>query len=266
MDKNTNSYPHIPPSVVPNSQVQRPQSEADRLVADTSGVRSFETALDRRRDSLAARQQAMQKKALVESSERDSSDESDAHANFGGIDVSLLPDFQYLTQIIRNDVEICGSDSLSTSGSPVGSSASAPELHLHDASNAGVECVQSAAHGIGHSDAQTLTQSGIAATTLHGALTAESMSSMMLRLERMATTHDGQWRFAILDNPMGVTAMQMQRSAQGIWRVGISLNETAELDELAQAEELKAALLSQGHNVDSVTISRLSSNSERFGQ
>lgn len=89
---------------------------------------------------------------------------------------------------------------------------------------------------------------------------AETVAQMMTRLDRTPGTHDGQWRFGVLNDQAGVTALQLQRSLQGGWRVNVSFNEAAQIDEERHADELKAALLKEGHDVDSVVISRLASH------
>lgn len=99
------------------------------------------------------------------------------------------------------------------------------------------------------------------ASSAGSAFSAETVAQMMLRLERTAGAHNGQWHFGVLNDQSGVTALQLQRSVQGGWRVNVSYSESALIDEQEQADELKAALLKEGHEVDSVEITRLANPS-----
>ncbi len=95
------------------------------------------------------------------------------------------------------------------------------------------------------------------ASSAGSAFSAETVAQMMLRLERTAGAHNGQWHFGVLNDQSGVTALQLQRSVQGGWRVNVSFSENSVINEQEQADELKAALLKEGHEVDSVEITRL---------
>lgn len=98
------------------------------------------------------------------------------------------------------------------------------------------------------------------ASSAGSTFSAETVAQMMARLERAAGNHDGQWRFAVLNDQAGVTAMQLQRSLQGAWRVNVSFSESAQVDEQEQADKLKLALLEEGYDVESVVISRLAAH------
>ncbi|MFK7994282.1 MAG: hypothetical protein AB8B87_09095 [Granulosicoccus sp.] len=91
-------------------------------------------------------------------------------------------------------------------------------------------------------------------------MTVETVAQMMSRLERSPGTHNGQWRFGVLNEQAGVTALQLQRSLNGGWRVNVSFNENSLIDEHRHAEELKAALVKEGHDIDSVVVSKLASH------
>ncbi|ASJ70507.1 hypothetical protein [Granulosicoccus antarcticus] len=129
------------------------------------------------------------------------------------------------------------------------------ESRLSDSSGAGLESALgggiSAAPSMNAESVQTVATSG---TNLHGPLTAESVASLMLRQERIAGAHNGQWNFGVLGGQAGVTALQLQRSLQGGWRVRVSFDESGQLDEKMHAEALKASLIESGHRVDSVTF------------
>ena len=91
---------------------------------------------------------------------------------------------------------------------------------------------------------------------------ASTIANMMLRIERAPGVLEGvlegacagQWSFEVPGNPMGISEVLIQRSELGSWRVGISLNQINAFDKSAHAEDLKAALLAMGYNVDSVRL------------
>ncbi|MFK7855253.1 MAG: hypothetical protein AB8B79_14115 [Granulosicoccus sp.] len=111
-----------------------------------------------------------------------------------------------------------------------------------------------------NADANSSAAGSAQASSAGSTLSAETVAQMMARLERAPGNHDGHWRFAVLNDQAGITAMQLQRSIQGSWRVNVSFSASAQLDEQEQADELKLALLKEGHDVESVVISRLAAH------
>lgn len=90
--------------------------------------------------------------------------------------------------------------------------------------------------------------------TLSGPFSAQSVAELMARMERMPGSQSGIWNIGVLNHAAGVTAMQLQRSLQGGWRVSVSMSTDLMTDGVLQADELKAALIAQGHDVDAVLI------------
>jgi len=96
---------------------------------------------------------------------------------------------------------------------------------------------------------------GIAANASSTVISAETVSQLMSRLERVpGVIKTGQWHFDILNGQAGVTALQLQRSAGGAWRVNIWFSEKSLVDVDTHTEELQSALEALGQDIDSVRI------------
>ena len=66
MDKSGNDYVYTPPRVVPRAYVQRETASEQARVVDSSQAQSFDNALDRIRDRLAAREQGVDKQQSID--------------------------------------------------------------------------------------------------------------------------------------------------------------------------------------------------------
>lgn len=108
--------------------------------------------------------------------------------------------------------------------------------------------------GVNESPAMTSASATGERSTLNGTVTAEEMSLLMRRLERSGHSPEGQWRFTVLDDTTGVSALQLQRGEHGGWQVSVSFDENVMLDEHVQAESLRQSLLEQGHSIDSIIV------------
>ena len=289
MDKSDNNYVHVPPRVVPSVQYSRDSGLDKARAADSSQARSFDNALERIRDRMVAQQQGAEKQQSMDIA-ADSSHGDKAHATSSSNTAETAnkagtANELYETHISSDDVssdEISSDDAISdaeiselqqravndtdaeqVSGQQLaaadliaGKDTDASILHLSDTTVSSVDASQSIMSGDTTSDTHaTMSVSG-SDTAFHGVANAENIATMMLQMERAAGASEGQWSFAVLDDPTGVSVLQMQRSAQGTWRVGVSLNQASTVDENAHAEELKTALLSKGHNVDTVSVTR----------
>lgn len=84
---------------------------------------------------------------------------------------------------------------------------------------------------------------------------AAAVSEMIRSLEIMPGEPSGQWTFGVLDQSSGIVALQLQRALGGGWQVNVAVDEAASFDQKAGTEELKMALLKEGHDVESVNIS-----------
>lgn len=99
------------------------------------------------------------------------------------------------------------------------------------------------------------TQAAAGSSTRSTHVDAERVSDMMRSLENMPGTPSGQWTFGVLGNSTGIVALQLQRAMTGGWQVNVSIDEAATFDEKTDTQELKLALLNEGHDIDSVVFS-----------
>lgn len=93
-------------------------------------------------------------------------------------------------------------------------------------------------------------------SNLNGSLDAENVSLLMNRLDRTADTHEGQWRFGVLNDDTGVTGLHLQRNEQGSWQVNVSMNNSSLHDTESRVEELMSALEDSGHSIDSIMFTQ----------
>jgi hypothetical protein len=93
-------------------------------------------------------------------------------------------------------------------------------------------------------------------SSTESAIGSETLAQMMSRLEKVSTSQHGQWQFTVVNDPNGVAALQLQRSAQGKWRINVSFSELAVIEEQHTVAELKQALTEQGHSVETITVTR----------
>ena len=110
-----------------------------------------------------------------------------------------------------------------------------------------------------HADSSThpsLTPSSAAQTPLM----VESVAAMMMRLERMPEVSAGQWQFNLLDDPAGISSLQLQRAVNGSWKVSVSVLSGSDVEQEQHASELKSALELRGHTVESVQIAAVQSD------
>jgi len=98
----------------------------------------------------------------------------------------------------------------------------------------------------------------VPASVISGPLLPENIAALMLRMERMPDSVNGQWKFSVLNDPAGISSLQLQRTMQGGWRISLSMKDTALVDEERLGNELKASLVESGHKVDSILVSKIS--------
>lgn len=114
--------------------------------------------------------------------------------------------------------------------------------------------LQSTASSVGVSSESVRSTENVATTAAQAPLMVETVAAMMMRLDRMPEANAGQWRFNVLNDPAGISSVQLQRVANGGWRVNVSLNPGSEVDQEQQTSELKTALEMHGHEVESVQL------------
>jgi len=100
----------------------------------------------------------------------------------------------------------------------------------------------------------------VAGSSVQTPLMVETVSAMMMRLERMPEVNAGRWQFNLLNDPAGISSLQLQRSINGSWRIHLAMEPGAEVDQQQHADELKTALQASGFEVDSVELMNTSSD------
>lgn len=95
-----------------------------------------------------------------------------------------------------------------------------------------------------------------AASSNSSSLGSDTLNQMLQHMQQPIDPEAtaGQWQFAVLDDPAGVSAVQLVRSDAGQWLIKLSLDESARADRQQLAGELKAVLRDQGHAVQSIVI------------
>jgi len=84
----------------------------------------------------------------------------------------------------------------------------------------------------------------------------QQISDMMQRIDRMPGKSSGQWSLGVVDSSSGIVGLQLQREQSGGWRVNVSLTETAMADAQEGTDKLKAALVKEGHDIESISLSQ----------
>lgn len=256
MERSNSAPPYVPPVNQPNRLSEwRNASHGPATNWQATEKTSFESALNRIRD------QNVREESTIDDSNMEISEVKPDDQRLDEVAIEGSAEkLQAVTDGADNEAE---STPQAISPASVGSAVSASESsqsQLLDMAMHGTELSAATMIDGLPGDTQGAASGSIASSARGSTLTAETMGQMMSRLERAPGAHDGQWRFGVLNEHAGVTALQLQRSINGGWRVNVSFNEASQIDEQRHAEELKAALLKEGHDVDSVEISRQDAN------
>ena len=134
---------------------------------------------------------------------------------------------------------------------------------VNDDTSLGLTLQLSGELGAAVSTAETTSGAEIANSTQSSNSSAEShrldverVIDMVRSLDNMPGTPSGQWTFGVEGNSTGIVALELQRALTGGWEVKVSVEKSANFDEEVCKNDLKQALLDEGHDVDSVLFTR----------
>lgn len=255
MEKPSYTTPYTPPTVNTGSSYQAPATNNNTASHwPGSAKNSFESALNRIRDQQAVK---------------------DSGADNSAEDIDHTPSDRPVMDEVRGAESNAESleevkDELASSANSGATQAASNllasaalddslETEMTGSLSVGAESMQAGLSDVHPVESHAVSAPAMASGASAAVSAAETVAQMMARLERTPGSNNGQWHFGVLNEQAGVTALQLQRSVNGAWRVNVSFSETAQIDEQQHAEELKDALQQLGHDVDFVEVSKLAS-------
>lgn len=267
MDKTVNPFVYEPQRSSSTDATQRSILAKEASHSRAVQSKSFEAALDQirqrgRPDAVPDKSPSIAGSSEQEATDKLQTDSPDPEATGINQDPQAVVQGQAMSAE-EPDSELSNATAVSVQRSVHGPENTLIPANEHELVAASVNETAGAVSGVAESGSAAAT-SPVAApehNTLHGRMTAEQVSSLMRQLENTAGEATSQWRFGVVDDPAGVTDLQLQRNVHGEWRVSVSFEPKTPVDTRAQAEELKQSLLDQGHSVDSVFITRASHQS-----
>lgn len=265
MDKTVNSFVYEPQRPSSSDAAQRSVLAKEASHARAVQSKSFEAALDQIRQRGKPDSVPGKSSSGPGGSDNDTTDILQTENTDSQQSGSIHQDLPAVLQTHNMSVEESGStssDAAASQSGVQGAENTLNQVYGHGLDASAVTETTAPVAGVAEPGSAAVTSSVAAPEnhTLHGRMTAEQVSSLMRQLENTADEATGQWRFGVVDDPAGVTGLQLQRNVHGEWRVSVSFEPKTPVDARAQAEELKQSLLAQGHSVDSVLISQAASH------